>query len=424
MSEPDSTPRRRPPTIDLTAKEIDSGSSASAPESAGPEGAGERAASANRARTQARRNPFGVAIPYLIGGAGGVIVAGAVVAFVWLTGQASIRETATTPGQETAKAVANGESSPRLEKIQEAPRAMRPEEPRSVRLTEVEEKAKLLGDEFGALTRRVDDLAAASQTVSEQAKAVAAAAASARDAAASAQDAVAGAKDAAQNAKDAVQTAKDAVQGGVQRADLDALTARVTELSSTVQSLAANVAHHVSNADDRTARATVAAEALRAAVERGAPFTAELNAAKSLGADAEAVSALAPFAESGVPAAAALGRELSPLVPALQKAIGSESGDGSFLGRLEAHAQNLVRFTPIDASSVGPGDASSIARIAAAAARGDVAAALGGLESLPDKVRAPADDWIKKAKARETAISASRHIAADALAALSKPAAQ
>ena len=403
MSESDGTPRRRPPTIDLTAEEIETGQQAAAQQSA-TEAANERAAPRDAAHGRVGGKPVQAAVPYLIGAAGGVIVAGAVAAVIWLAGLTPVREAAMTPAHDSAKTASNGEGSSRLEKIQEAPRALRPEEPRVSRLTEVEEKTKSLAEEFGALTHRFDDLAAASQTALEQAKAAAAAAAS---------------------VKDAAENAKGAAQGAVQRADLEALTGRIAALEGTVQSLAANVAHHVSNADDRTARATVAAEALRAAVERGAPFEAELAAAKSLGADPDDVAVLKPFAAGGLTSAAALGRELSLLMPALQKLLGAESNDGSFLGRLEAHAQNLVRITPVDTPSASPGDASSsIARIAAAAANGDVTAALDDLAGLPEKVRTPAEEWIKKAKARETAIAASRRIAADALAALAKPAPQ
>ena len=65
-----------------------------------------------------------------------------------------------------------------------------------------------------------------------------------------------------------------------------------------------------------------------------------------------------------------------------------------------------------------------IARIDIDAARGDIAAALDDIAALPDSAKPLAADWIKKAQARNAAIAAARQIAADALAALSKPAAQ
>ena len=206
------------------------------------------------------------------------------------------------------------------------------------------------------------------------------------------------------------------------------LTGRIATLEGAVKSLSADVAQRTSssNADDRATRMTVAAEALRATVERGAPYQAELGAVTALGAEQNATAALQPFAAQGVPSAAELGRELVALTPALYRATEAEPNNNSFLARLESHAQKLVRITPIGTAAAPAGDdpASVIARINAAAARGDSAAALADIAKLPDVARALADGWVKKAQAREAAIAASQRIAADALAALSKPVSQ
>ena len=177
------------------------------------------------------------------------------------------------------------------------------------------------------------------------------------------------------------------------------------------------------SADDRAARMTVAAEALRAVVERGAPYQAELAAMKSLGVEQSALAPLEPFATDGVPGTAALARELAALTPALLRASGAAPSEGSLLGRMEMSAQKLVRITPVDAP---PGDdaAAVLARANAAAARGDLDAALADIARLPEAARSLAEPWTKKAQAREGAIAAGRRIAADALAALGKPASQ
>jgi hypothetical protein len=182
----------------------------------------------------------------------------------------------------------------------------------------------------------------------------------------------------------------------------------------------ANVARRPASADDRAARTTVAAEALRAAVERGVPYQAELAAVKSLGVEDSALAPLEPFAADGIPSVAVLARELTALTPALVRASGAAPSEDSFLGRLQANAQKLVRVTPVDAP---PGDDSGaiIARIDVDARRSDIAAALAEIARLPDAARSLASAWVKKAEAREAAIAASRRIAADALAALGKP---
>ena len=55
------------------------------------------------------------------------------------------------------------------------------------------------------------------------------------------------------------------------------------------------------------------------------------------------------------------------------------------------------------------------------AAHADIAAALLDIAKLPDTAKPLAAAWVEKAQARNAAIAASRKVAADALAALSKP---
>jgi hypothetical protein len=144
---------------------------------------------------------------------------------------------------------------------------------------------------------------------------------------------------------------------------------------------------------------------------------------QALGVDQSATAVLAPFAASGVPSSAALAHELAGLMPALAQASVTAPGENSFLGRLEDNAQKLVRITPVDAPA-GNDPSAVIARLTIDAARVDIAAASTDFAALPDPAKPVAADWVKKAEARDAAIAASRQIAADALAALSKPAAQ
>ena len=317
------------------------------------------------------------------------------------------------------------EISSRLDKIQKALDAPHPDEALTNRIAAAEAQSKSLAETVAALTRRVDDVAAASQNALAQAAAAAAAA----------------------------DAAKTAAQAAATRSDIETLTSRIAALESaikslsadvtqrassadgriaalegTVKSLAADVAQRTSSADDRVTRATVAAEALRAAVERGAGFRAELAAVKQLGGDQTAIATLEPFAADGVPSAASLGRELTALLPAMQRVLepAPSNNGGSFLARLEDHARNLVQITPIDGTvaPTGGNSGSVIARIAADAAHGDLPAALADIGRLPEAARSLADAWVKKAEARDAALAASRRIAADALAVLSKPVSQ
>ena len=107
----------------------------------------------------------------------------------------------------------------------------------------------------------------------------------------------------------------------------------------------------------------------------------------------------------------------------MRRAAEPSSGGSTFLDRLEANAQHLVRITPVDAPA-GNDPSAVIARIEVDAEHADIAAALTDIAALPEAAKPLAADWVEKAKARDAAIAASRQIAADALAALGKPAPQ
>jgi hypothetical protein len=159
-------------------------------------------------------------------------------------------------------------------------------------------------------------------------------------------------------------------------------------------------------------------------VERGAPFNTELASVTALGADEKAIAALTPFAAGGLPSAAALGRELVQLLPALRQASTAEPKESSLIARFELNAQKLVRITRTDSAPTGDDPSSIISHIDTDARSGDIAGALADIAGLRPQPRALAADWVKKAQAREAAVAASRRIIAEATAALGKPAPQ
>jgi hypothetical protein len=401
-SEPDSTPRRRPPTIDLTATEVDADKPAAAAEPGPSEPDNARSDTGQQTGGPAPSRPrsaINSAVGGIVAGAAGAIAVVAIGAGLWAGGYVPPSLLPASPSAQPPNNAAIADISARLNKIEGAmatrqqPAPPPQPDPALVsRLAAAEAATKSLGDSLAALTRRVDDVATAAQSALAQAK----------------------------SASTAADAAKNAAQAGVARSDLDALAARITALESTIKTLADDLKHQTATADDRAARLTIAAEALRAAVERGAPYQAELAAAKSLGADPAATAPLEAFAASGVPGAAPLARELAGLVPALQQAAEPAASNSSFLSRLESNAQHLVRVTPVDAP---PGDdpSSVVTRIGVDAAHADIAAALADIAKLPDAAKPPAAAWVEKAQARNAAIAASRKLAADALVALSKP---
>lgn len=383
-SEPDSHSRRRPPTIDLTATEVKS-------EQASP-----AASAAGKPRTS---RGFTGAVGALIG----AVVMAAIGAGLWFADVVPSRNAApaAVPHNGAIDAI-----SAQLNQIQAA-LAVRPVPSGGAlngRVATLDAQIKALGGQLAALNRRLDGIAVAAQSAREHADA-----------------AVAASQKAGKRADEAVAAAKAMPQSVVTRSDLDALANRIAALEGTVKTLSDSAARGAPSNGDRAARAAVAAEALRSVVDRGAPFAAELTAVKALGADQSAVTALAPFAASGVPTDALLARELAELMPKLQPAPApaAPSSGGGFIGSLESHAKGLIRITPVGATV--PGDPSSaLARLKVDAARADIAAALKDIASLPASAKAAAEPFVQRVSARNAALAASRRIAAVALADLAR----
>ena len=88
--------------------------------------------------------------------------------------------------------------------------------------------------------------------------------------------------------------------------------------------------------------------------------------------------------------------------------------------RLQAGAAKLVRIERTD--TIGSDRGAMVARVTAAALRNDFAEARRELKTLAPADRAAAQAWLDKADARDAALAASRQFAADAMAALAKPA--
>jgi hypothetical protein len=386
-SESENPPHRRPPTIDLTATEVGT-ATASAQES----GAGRKDdAPGPQSAEPAADRPRSHVKTALAGAAAGAIVIAAIAAGLEVAGYLPLRQIAAAPAMPAPNSAPGADITAQLNKIEGAIAAQKPDPALVSRLAAVEAATKSLGDSVTALSTRVDQVAAAAQGAQAQAK----------------------------TAADASDAAKAAVQVGVARSDLDALASRVAALEGAMKSLSDNVTRQTSSADDGAARLMAAAEALRAVVERGAPYQAELAVVKSLGADQSATAPLEPFAAAGVPSATALAHELAVLTPALMQAVEPAPSDNSFLARLETNAQHLVRITPVDAPT-GDDPMSNVARINADAAHADIAAALADIAKLPDAAKALTAAWAQKAQTRNAAIAASRQLAAGALAALGK----
>lgn len=269
----------------------------------------------------------------------------------------------------------------------------------SGKIEALEKTVATLRDDLAALRRQSDQLAG---TVKDL-KAAAAGSSGAGDASPTSDSAAADKSSADSTAALAAINAR--------LADLEQAAKASTETASKPQPAAAP--------DDVPLRRLVTATMLDLTVRQGAPYGSILKAAEPLATDAATLKPLEPFAATGVPSTAALGRELTALLPKLLPADEATS-NSNFIDRFQANAERLVKIQRSDATP-GPDRTAIVGRLAAAAQRGDLAEARRELKALAPADRAPVQSWIDKTEARDQALAASQSFATAALAALSKP---
>jgi hypothetical protein len=427
--------KRAAPTIDLTATEVQpaAGPSEPAAEPAPaapppptpeppPAAADVPPAVDNAAMGGDSRRPSGgfFSAPTLAAGVAGAALVTLVLFALWLTGWLPIRYAGSTATRARVTALemevhdlkkrpagaldskSIGALGQRIGKIEEALAKLPAGEVNvGERLAAADNAMKALGLALTALNKRSDDIAVTTAQARERAEA--------------AEKAVTDLRVSVQElSKDAAKSAAP----GISPLELEALQKRITALEQTAKGVRDDIAK--TTATDTAVRLALSAAALRAATESGAPFAAELAQVQSLGGDAKALAPLAPFATTGVPTRVALAEALRALVPAMLKASGAPAPAGGFLERLQANAGRLVRIRPVDAPA-GDDAAALLARIEIAAANADIAGALADLGKLNDTARAPAQDWIKQARASQAALAAARQFAADSARGLAKP---
>ncbi len=153
-------------------------------------------------------------------------------------------------------------------------------------------------------------------------------------------------------------------------------------------------------------------------ISRGEPFSDDVAALETLGADPAKLAPLRASAKTGVASIGDLAEQFSTVAPALDAPEPPKHDDG-ILDRLVRDASNLVRIH----RSGDPKDTDVPGRVAAiehALARMDVAKAYAIWSQLPEEAKARSAKWGEAAKTRLDALAAASAIEADAVTALSK----
>jgi hypothetical protein len=379
MPSPDSgRAKRAPPTIDLEATEVSGetrNAGADAPGSGS--GAGPESGPGQAPPEPVSREPAAAISAWVIAVVSGAVAASLVIAVAWVLGWPAV------PAAPQANAAVIDDLAARVASLEgktSKPATAAPDPAAAARLEALEKSLTALRSELAATRAQSEKLAAA------------------------------------------VNDVKSAPREGALPIDLTAINERIAGLERAARAQGTEMAQeNAKPADDTPLRRIVAAALLDVLVRTGDPYPAALSAAKSLTDNAEALQPLEGFAAAGVPNAAALSRELLTLVPKLSPPAPENSSTGAGLvDRLQAGAAKLVRIERTDA--VGNDRGNVVARITAAALRNDSNEARRELNTLASADRAAAQAWLDKADARDAALAASRKFAADAMAALAKPA--
>lgn len=188
----------------------------------------------------------------------------------------------------------------------------------------------------------------------------------------------------------------------------EAATAQEGRLAALEQSVSQLSGKVEAQASQPKIALAIAASALKAALDRGAPFAAELETFAAISPDAPELASLRPYAEKGVPKRADIAAEMEAAANAMVTAATPVDQNAGFLQNLLSSAESLVKVRPIGAVE-GAGAPETVARMEVAVSQGDYAKALSEYATLPEAVKAAGADFAGKLKARievETQIDA------------------
>lgn len=174
-----------------------------------------------------------------------------------------------------------------------------------------------------------------------------------------------------------------------QEGRLAALEQSVSQLSSKVET----------QASQPKIALAIAASALKAALDRGAPFAAELDTFAAIVPDAPEIAPLRAFADKGVPTRAEIAAQTDAAASAMVAADVPVSEDTGVFARLMTSAESLVKVRPVGAVA-GTGVPETVARMEVAITQGDYAKALAEYDTLPEAAKAAGAEFAATLKAR------------------------
>ncbi|MGH7002528.1 MAG: COG4223 family protein, partial [Alphaproteobacteria bacterium] len=164
----------------------------------------------------------------------------------------------------------------------------------------------------------------------------------------------------------------------------------------------------------------MAATSLKAAVDRGEPFTAELDTYAAVAPDAASAEALRAGAATGVPPVSALAARFGDVAPRIIDSTRKEDPDAGVLDRLWTSASRLVEARPVGMVE-GDGADAIAARIETHLNAGDLKAAIAEWDRLPESAKAVSADFGTAMKLRQSTSEAVSKALSGALTGIKAP---
>lgn len=178
-----------------------------------------------------------------------------------------------------------------------------------------------------------------------------------------------------------------------------ALESRIAVLESGISKLGSAVENQAGRPD--MARA-IAAAALKSAIDRGDPFMTELETYAAIAGESAEIGSLRNLAAAGVPTQSELAKDIAERASGIIASAEPVAPDAGVVDRLLASARSLVKVRPVGEVE-GESASAIVARMEADINAGDLQAALGEYESLPEPAKTAAGPLAEKIRARLTA---------------------
>lgn len=184
---------------------------------------------------------------------------------------------------------------------------------------------------------------------------------------------------------------------------LSAANGQSTDLASRLDAVEQAVSGLTGKVDANAAQPkialAIASAALKSAVERGAPFSAELETFAAIAPASPQLEALRAHAAVGVPSRADIANAFPAAADAMAAAANPAPDDAGFFERLLGSAESVIKVRPVgEVAGEEPG--ARIARMEVAVNAGDYNKALAEFDALPDAVKAAGAGIAEQIRAR------------------------